>query len=436
MRQHDSGRQDSARPGGEPGHGGSPARPRLSARRLAVRDLAAAPATAPAVAPALPPTEAIPFNRAALVGRERDYVNEVLAGTAFASIGPFNRRCQAWFAAQYPDVQTFLTPSCTAALEAAAIATGIGPGDEVILPSFTFTSTATAFARTGARLVFVDIDPATMNIDPDRVASAITPRTRAVVVMHYAGVGCDMDRLTTIADQHRLWLIEDAAQALLCTYKGRPLGTIGQFGTFSFHETKNIHSGEGGALMAAPMHARLCETVLEKGTNRARFLRGEVDKYTWESLGSSYALAELPSALLLGQLEAAREVINRRLLLWTLYREALRPLADDGLIELPVIPEGREHNAHIAYLKCADSIERQALIDHLKGHGVQAVFHYVPLHSAPAGRRLGVFAGDDRYTTRESERLLRLPLFHGLREQQVLRVADLVTAFYRTLRRR
>lgn len=427
---HDSGQQDPGSPHGDPAAPG--ARPRLSARRLAVRDLVAPP---PSPAPAPAPIEAIPFNRPALVGRERDYVNEVLSGTAFASIGPFHRRCQAWFVAHYPGVQTFLTPSCTAALETAALATGIGPGDEVILPSFTFTSTATAFARTGAKLVFVDIDPVTMNIDPDCVAAAVTGRTRALVVMHYAGVACDMDRLGAIADRHRLWLIEDAAQALLCTYKGRQLGTIGQFGALSFHETKNIHSGEGGALMAAPTHARLCETVLEKGTNRARFLRGEVDKYTWESLGSSYSLPELPSALLLGQLEAARGVIDRRLMLWALYREALKPLADDELIDLPVIPEGCKHNAHILFLKCADATERQALIGHLKEHGVQAVFHYVPLHSAPAGRRLGVFAGEDRHTTRESDRLLRLPLFHGLRESQVLRVADLITGFYRTWRR-
>ncbi|MGC2856071.1 dTDP-4-amino-4,6-dideoxygalactose transaminase [Novispirillum sp. DQ9] len=409
------------------------ARPRLSARRLSVRDLTSPAAASPAVLPA--PQDAVPFNRATLVGRERDYVAEVLAGSSFASIGPFNRRCQAWFAQEYPAVRTFLTGSCTHALETAALATGIGPGDEVILPSFTFTSTATAFARTGARLVFVDIDPATMNIDPACVAAAVTGRTRALVVMHYAGVGCDMDRLAAIADKHRLWLVEDAAQALLCTYKGRPLGTIGQFGAFSFHETKNIHSGEGGALMAAAPHALLCETILEKGTNRARFLRGEVDKYTWETLGSSYALPELPSALLLGQLEAARQVIARRLELWTLYREALRPLAEDGRIELPPVPEDCRHNAHILFFKCADTIERQALIDHLKANGVQATFHYVPLHSAPAGRRLGVFAGEDRHTTRESDRLLRLPLFHGLREQQVLRVADLVTEFYRPRRR-
>lgn len=381
-------------------------------------------------APDLVRRQTIPFSRPSLVGRERDYVADVMDNGQFASIGPFHRRCREWFGRHYPGAQAFLTPSCTHALEAAAVAAGIGHGDEVILPSFTFTATATAFARTGAKLVFVDLDPATMNIDPACVAAAVTPRTRAVVVMHYAGVACDMERLAEIADRHRLWLIEDAAQALLCTWRGRLLGTLGHFGTFSFHETKNIHCGEGGALLARPEQAPLCETVIEKGTNRARFLRGEIDKYTWETLGSSYALAELPAAVLLGQLEKAQEVIAHRLRLWETYAEALRPLAEAGHIELPVVPQEARHNGHIFWLKTEDGEERQRLIDHLKADGVHATFHYVPLHTSPGGRRFGVFGGEDRHTTRESDRLLRLPMFHALTEEQVLRVAALVRHFY------
>ncbi|MFA7429426.1 MAG: dTDP-4-amino-4,6-dideoxygalactose transaminase [Rhodospirillaceae bacterium] len=374
--------------------------------------------------------EPIPFNRPALVGRELEYTAAVLGGASFASIGTFHRRCQGWFAEAYPGLQTFLTPSCTHALEAAALACGLGRGDEVILPSFTFTSTATAFARTGAKLVFVDIEPGTMNIDPACVEAAVTDRTRAIIAMHYAGVACDMERLGRIAERHRLWVFEDAAQALLCTWRGRLLGTLGHFGAFSFHETKNIHSGEGGALMAGPLHATLCETVLEKGTNRSRFLRGEVDKYTWETLGSSFALSELPSAMLLAQLEAAHDVIAHRRMLWDTYAQDLRPLAETGRIELPVVPEDCVHNGHIFFIKTADLAERTRLIDALKAAGVHATFHYVPLHSSPAGQRLATFAGEDRFTTRESDRLLRLPLFHALREDQVRRVTALIHRFY------
>lgn len=374
--------------------------------------------------------QTIPFNRPALVGREKEYMATVLDGTSFASVGLFHKRCRAWFADAYPGVRTFLTPSCTHALEAAALACGLGVGDEVILPSYTFATTATAFARTGAKLVFVDIEPGTMNIDPACVEAAVTGRTRAIIPMHYAGVACDMERLNRIADRHRLWVIEDAAQALLCSWRGRPLGTLGHFGAFSFHETKNIHSGEGGALMAAPLHAGLCETVLEKGTNRSRFLRGEVDKYTWESLGSSYALPELPSALLLGQLEAAHAVTAHRRRLWATYAEALAPLAVAGRIDLPVVPPDCEHNGHIFFIKTADTTERHHLIDHLKAAGIHATFHYIPLHSSPAGRQLATFSGEDHFTTRESLRLLRLPLFYDLREDQVRRIAASISEFY------
>lgn len=375
--------------------------------------------------------DVVPFSRPALVGREREYVAAVMEGATFAGgSGPFHGKCREWFAHTYPTARAFLTPSCTHALEVAALASGVGPGDEVILPSFTFATTATAFARTGAHLVFVDIRPDTMNIDPACVAAAVTGRTRAIIAMHYGGVACDMEALSTLTRRYGLWLIEDAAQALLCSWRGRPLGTIGQFGAFSFHETKTIHAGDGGALLTAPAYAGVCEMVVQKGTNRARFLRGEVDKYDWEALGSSYQLSELSSALLLGQLEAARAVIDRRRRLWDLYAAALAPLAAEGRIGLPVVPADCTHAAHMFAIKTADATERQALIAALREKGIHATFHFVPLHSSPAGRRLARFAGADRHTTRESNRLLRLPLFHGLREEQVLRVADAVTAFY------
>lgn len=377
------------------------------------------------------PREPVPFNRAGVVGNERTYVDQVLNGHSFASIGAFHRRCAEWLTAHCGGARAFLTPSCTHALEISALACGLGPGDEVILPSFTFTTTATAFARTGATLVFVDIEPGTMNVDPACVEAAITERTRAIVVMHYGGVACAMDRLNALAARHGLWLVEDAAQALLCTCNGRPLGTLGHFGTLSFHETKNIHCGEGGALLVRDADlVEPCERIQEKGTNRSRFLRGEVDKYTWETLGSSYALAELPSAFLLAQLEAAHRVIDERRRLWSRYHVMLEPLAAEGLIGLPEVPEGRIHNAHIFFIKTRDAAERQDLIAFLKDDGIHATFHYVPLHTSPGGRRYGRFAGEDRHTTRESERLLRLPLFYGLRDDQVVRVADRVSAFY------
>ena len=315
--------------------------------------------------------------------------------------------------------KVLLTTSGTAALEMAAVLCDLKPGDEVILPSFTFSSTATAFQAMGATLVFVDIRPDTMNIDEAKIEDAITERTRVIVPVHYAGVACEMDEIVRIARKHGLIVVEDAAQGVMSTYKGRALGTIGTFGCYSFHETKNYSMGEGGALVINdPAYIERAEIIREKGTNRSLFRLGQVDKYTWVDRGSSYLQSDLNAAYLWAQLEKADEINDDRLATWHAYYEAFEPLAEAGKVELPVVPEGCVHNAHMFYLKVRDLEERTAFIEHLKQHGVMAVFHYVPLHSSPAGLKFGRFHGEDVFTTRESDRLVRLPMYYGLKKDE------------------
>lgn len=358
----------------------------------------------------------IDFNVPPYVGTEMDYVREAAEkNRKICGDGPFSRKCHAWMEERFGAEKVLLTTSGTAALEMAAVLCDLKPGDEVILPSFTFSSTATAFQTMGATLVFVDIRPDTMNIDEAKIEDAITERTRVIVPVHYAGVACEMDEIVRIARKHGLIVVEDAAQGVMSTYKGRALGTIGTFGCYSFHETKNYSMGEGGALVINdPAHIERAEIIREKGTNRSLFRLGQVDKYTWVDRGSSYLQSDLNAAYLWAQLERADEINEDRLATWYAYYEAFAPLAEAGRVELPVVPEGCVHNAHMFYLKVRDLEERTAFIEHLKQHGVMAVFHYVPLHSSPAGLKFGRFHGEDAYTTRESDRLVRLPMYYGL----------------------
>ncbi len=375
--------------------------------------------------------ETIPFSRPTLTGEERDYINKVFETGKFSGKGNFSKASREWFRENYGTDLVLMTPSCTHALEIAAMLTEVGPGDEVILPSFTFTSTATAFVRCGASLVFVDIRPDTMNIDPEQIERAITDRTKVIVTMDYAGVACDYDRINEIAHEHGLLVVEDSAQALLCSYNGKWCGTLADLGCFSFHETKNLQCGEGGALIASTRELFVrAEIIQEKGTDRSRFLRGEVDKYTWQDAGSSYELSEINGAILRCQLGHAQEIMADRRRSWDLYQEMLLPLANKGKIGIPYVPQHCVHNGHIYYIKTQDKEDRGNLIDFLKARGAHATFHYVPLHSAPAGRKFGRFNGEDRYTTVESERLLRLPLYHGMKEEHVARVANAVREYY------
>lgn len=371
----------------------------------------------------------IPFNVPPYCGREDEYVLEAIHSHKISGDGTFTKKCHAWLAERTGAAQALLTTSCSHALDMAALLCKLEPGDEVILPSYTFSSTANAFVLRGGVPVFVDIRPDTMNIDEKLIEPAITPRTKAICVMHYAGVACEMDTIMDIARRHGLLVVEDAAQAVMASYKGRALGSIGDYGCYSFHESKNYSMGEGGAILLRQDDPR-AEVIREKGTNRARFLRGQVDKYTWEDLGSSYLPSELNAAYLYAQLEMADRINAARLHCWGLYKELLTPLAETGAIELPTVPEGCAHNAHMFYIKAKDLAERTALIAWLKSHGVGCVFHYVPLHSAAAGLRFGRFHGQDRYTTRESERLLRLPMYYGLRDEDVETAARAVEAFY------
>ena len=346
--------------------------------------------------------------------------------------GPFSKECHAWIEDRFGTQKALLTTSGTTALEMAALLSDIKPGDEVILPSFTFSSTATAFVLVGARLVFVDIRPDTMNIDETKIEAAITDRTRAIVPVHYAGVSCEMDTIMDIARRHNLLVVEDAAQGVMSTYKGKALGTIGDFGCFSFHETKNYSMGEGGAILIKDeKYNERAEIIREKGTNRQRFLRGQVDKYTWEDYGSSYLPSDMNAAYLWGELEAADKINEDRLDSWNAYYEGLEELEEKRAIELPTIPSECVHNAHMFYIKCKDIEERTKLTAHLKEKGIMAVFHYVPLHSAPAGLRFGRFSGEDRYTTSESNRLLRLPMYYGLTAEDRNKVIAEINAFYR-----
>lgn len=354
----------------------------------------------------------IPFNIPPQVGTELDYMRQAMANNKICGDGPFTRRCDEWMEQRFHAGKVLLTTSGTTALEMAALLCGIQPGDEVILPSYTFSSTATAFVLAGAKLVFVDIRPDTMNIDEAKIEPAITEKTKVICVMHYAGVACDMDTIMQIARRHNLKVVEDSAQGVMASYKGRALGTIGDFGCYSFHETKNFSMGEGGALVINdPETVTKAEILREKGTNRASFLRGQVDKYTWVSYGSSYLPSDLNAAYLWAQLEQADTINTDRTNSWDYYAQELAPLAEAGLLELPTVPEGCVHNGHLFYVKLRDLEQRTEFIAYLKAHGVASSFHYVPLHSAPAGIRYGRFAGVDEYTTKESNRLTRLPLY-------------------------
>ena len=346
--------------------------------------------------------------------------------------GEYTQRCHQWFREQLGCPAALFTPSCTQALEMAALLVDIQPGDEVIMPSFTFVSTANAFVLRGARIVFVDIRPDTMNINEALIEDAITPQTKAIAVVHYAGVACEMDTILEVARRHSLSVIEDAAQGMMARYKNRPLGTLGDLGAFSFHETKNYTSGgEGGLLIVNDQrYTHRAEIIREKGTNRSQFFRGMVDKYSWVDLGSSYLPSELQAAYLWGQLTQATTINNNRLRSWTIYHQAFAELEAQKKLVRPTIPTGCTHNAHMYYLKARDLDERTALLEHLKKADVMAVFHYVPLHSAAAGHRFSRFHGVDRYTTRESERLLRLPLWYGMPEQKIEQVIDAVKSFY------
>lgn len=374
----------------------------------------------------------IPFNKPPLTGNEEQYVLEAMKSSKISGDGEFTQRCHRWFEEVTGCKKALLTPSCTHALEMAAILIGIKPGDEVIMPSYTFVSTANAFVLQGAVIVFVDIRPDTMNIDETLIESAITPKTKAIVPVHYAGVACEMDTIMAIAQRHHLFVIEDAAQGMMSTYKGKPLGTIGHIGTYSFHETKNYTSGgEGGLLLINDERfLERAEIIREKGTNRSQFFRGMVDKYTWVDIGSSYLPSEIQAAYLWGQLERAEAINNNRLTTWNNYHTALSELQDKGKIELPNIPADCQHNGHMFYLKCSDLEQRSAFLAHMTKNQILAVFHYIPLHSAPAGKQFGRFHGEDRYTTKESERLARLPIWYGMASATQQTVIETVNEFF------
>ena len=374
----------------------------------------------------------IPFNAPPIVGTEIDYMQSAMNSGKLCGDGGFTRRCQHWMEQRFGSKKVLLTPSCTASLEMAALLIDLQPGDEVIMPSYTFVSTANAFVLRGARIVFVDVRPDTMNIDETLIEAAITEKTRAIVPVHYAGVACEMDTIMALAAKHKLFVIEDAAQGVMSRYKGRALGTIGHIGCFSFHETKNYTAGgEGGAtLINDASLVERAEIVREKGTNRSQFFRGQVDKYTWRDMGSSYLMADLQAAYLWAQLEAAEGINQQRLRIWQRYYDALQPLAAQGRISLPVIPASCEHNAHMFYIKLRDQDDRQALINWMKEAEILTVFHYIPLHSSPAGERFSQFVGDDRFTTRESERLLRLPLFYNLSDNNQSTVISSLLSFF------
>ncbi len=377
----------------------------------------------------------IPFNKPPITGNEETFVLQAIKNQKLCGDGPFTQKCQQWFEENLGCKKALLTPSCTHALEMAALLIDIQPGDEVIMPSYTFVSTANAFVLRGAKIVFVDIRPDTMNIDETLIEAAITKRTKAIVPVHYAGVGCEMDTIMEIAEKHDLFVIEDAAQGMMATYKERPLGTIGHLGTYSFHETKNYTSGgEGGLLIVNDERfSERAEIIREKGTNRSLFFRGMVDKYSWVDIGSSYLPSELQAAFLWGQLQNAETINDKRLSLWNTYFQALKPLEESGVLELPTIPSECRHNAHMFYIKVKDLETRGQLIDYLKKNGIMAAFHYVPLHSSEAGRKFGVFHGADSYTTKESDRLLRLPMFYALTTEEALTVSRTIETFLEKL---
>ncbi len=373
----------------------------------------------------------IDFNVPPYIGTEKEYVAQAIDNHKISGDGEFTKKCSEWLEKKTGSPKVLLTTSCTHATEMAALLSNIKPGDEVIMPSYTFVSTADAFVLRGATAVFVDIRPDTMNIDEKLIEGAITKKTKAIVPVHYAGVSCEMDTICDIARRHNLLVIEDAAQGVMSTYKGKALGAIGDFGAYSFHETKNFSMGEGGAILIRNEDLiEPAEIIREKGTNRSKFYRGQIDKYTWVDAGSSYLPSELNAAYLYGQLEKADMITEWRMKCWNKYYEMLTPIKEKGAIELPYVPEECTHNAHMFYIKAKDLDERTRLLKHLKENGVDAVFHYIPLHSAPAGRKFGRFYGTDRYTTVESERLVRLPMFYGLSDENVEKICDTVIRFY------
>lgn len=374
----------------------------------------------------------ISFNKPPYVGEEIKYIEEAVKAQKICGDGQFTKKCNKWFEDKTGAAKVLLTTSCTHATELAALLLDIQPGDEVIMPAYTFVSTADAFVLRGATAVFVDINPKTMNIDENLIEDAITEKTKAIVPVHYAGVSCEMDKIMEIAKKHNLYVVEDAAQGVMSAYKGKALGTIGDYGCYSFHETKNYSMGEGGALLIRDgKNAELAEIIREKGTNRSKFFRGQIDKYTWVEAGSSYLPSDMNAAYLWAQLQKADEINENRLQSWNRYYEGLKDLEEAGKIELPYVPEYCEHNAHMFYIKAKDLEERSALISYLKENGVTAVFHYIPLHTAPAGKEYGRFHGEDKYTTKESERIIRLPMYYELDEQDAKKVMDLIHTFYK-----
>ena len=375
----------------------------------------------------------INFNVPPCAENAMKYIGECVRNQKICGDGAYTKKCNQWIEEKTGTTKCLLTTSCTHATEMAALLANIQPGDEVIMPSYTFVSTADAFVLRGAIPVFVDVRPDTMNIDEKLIEDAITEKTKAIVPVHYAGVGCEMDTIMDIAKRHGLMVIEDAAQGIMATYRGKALGTFGDFGCFSFHETKNYSMGEGGALLIRDESmVEEAEIIREKGTNRTKFIQGKIDKYTWINYGSSYLPSDMNAAYLYAQLEIADQINNARLAIWKRYYETLKPLAEAGKIELPVVPEHCVHNGHMFWLKVADAKERAAFMDqHLKAkNGVYAVSHYVPLHTAPAGRKFGRFHGEDKYTTKESERLVRLPMYYGLTMEQVDYICDKVKEFF------
>lgn len=373
----------------------------------------------------------IPFNIPPYVGTELDYVKQAVDNKKICGDGPFTKKCHEWLEKAFDCQKALLTTSGTTALEMAAILCDLKPGDEVILPSFTFSTTATAFVLVGAKLVFVDIRPDTMNIDETKIEAAITDRTKVIVPVHYAGVACEMDTIMEIARKHNLLVVEDSAQGVMGTYKGKALGTIGELGCYSFHETKNYSMGEGGALMINDSkYNERAEIIREKGTNRARFFRGQVDKYTWVDYGSSYLPSDMNAAYLWGELEVAAKINNNRLSTWSAYHDAFSELESQQLVDLPTIPEACKHNAHMFYIKLKNLEQRTDFISFLKSRGVQASFHYVPLHSSPAGERFGRFDGVDEFTTKESDRLVRLPMYYGMSKEDRDHVIETVLSYF------
>lgn len=373
----------------------------------------------------------INFNVPPYTGKEMEYMKDAVETGKISGDGKYTKKCSAWMKEQFAVKHALLTTSCTHALEMAAYLAGIEPGDEVILPSYTFCSTADAFVQRGASLVFADIRPDTMNLDEKLIEDAITEKTKAIVPVHYAGVACEMDEIMQIAARHNLQVVEDAAQAVDASYKGKALGTIGDFGCYSFHETKNFSMGEGGAVV---FHRddkyEEAEILREKGTNRSKFFRGQIDKYTWVNYGSSYLPSELNAAYLWAQLEMAGEITANRMATYEFYQKELKDLADRGCLEQPFVPAYVKHNAHMYYIKLANEPERAALIQYLRDRDIRTVFHYVPLHSAPAGKKFGRFHGEDRYTTKESERLLRLPMYYGMKQEDREKVVDAIHSFF------